>query len=146
MSHPQNYGCFHKTGPANQRPKINPLTLVQCLEFIGADLDSLQVRALLPQYSFHSLSALIETVQTSPQMLARHCIQLVGHMAAGTFVISHSRLHMRCLQSWFSLIYWLNKNRLDKPLLMPSRVKLSLDWWKDPENICIGVPFTQPSP
>lgn len=34
------------------------LTPVQCLEFIGVNLDSLQVRALLPQHRFHSLSTL----------------------------------------------------------------------------------------
>lgn len=38
-----------------------------------------------------------------------------------------------------------HKDRLNKPLLMPSRDTLSLDWWKELSNVHAGIPFTNPS-
>lgn len=78
--------------------------------------------------------------------MARHCLQLLGRIVASTFVISHARLHIRCLQTWFSTVYRLNKDGLDKPLYVPSRVKHFLGWWKDGVNVSSGIPFTQPLP
>lgn len=75
----------------------------------------------------HNLSTLIDSVQTSAQISARHCLQLLGHLAAGRSLITHARLHMRCLQVWFCSVYRLNRDRLDKPLSLSSKVKHSLD-------------------
>lgn len=58
--------------------KKSTLALVKCLEFTGVDLDLLQAKVLLPHHRILSLATLIETVQNSPQISARHCIQLLG--------------------------------------------------------------------
>lgn len=120
------------------------LTPVQCLEFIGAELDILKAFLLL--HRFNTLTSLIETIQASPQTSARNCLQLLGHMATCTPVTPHARFHMRYLQIWFRSVYSLSKDGLKKLLLMPSRVKHSLDWWKEPSNVSAGIPFTQPPP
>lgn len=119
------------------KAQISILTPVQHLEFIDIDLDSPRARAFLAQHRFFSLATLTETVQNSLQILARHCLQLLGHMAVVTAVISHDKLHMQCLQMWFSSVYRPNRDRQEyKPLLLPFRVKISLNWWKDSANIC----------
>lgn len=53
---------------------------------------------------------------------------------------------MRYLQAWLRSVYTPNIDILDKPLSMPSKVKHSLEWWKDSMNVCVGVPFTLSSP
>lgn len=87
--------------------------------------------------------------------LNRHCsiqpsdrnrLQLLGHRAEGTFVISHARFHMCCLQPLLRTVYAPNRDKLHKVLLMPSAIKISLEWWKDPQNVCTGLPFIQPPP
>lgn len=107
------------------------------LEFIGAYL----AKAFLPLHRFNTLTVLINTIQISPQTLARNCPQWLGHMRANTFEISHTRLHMRCLQAWLKMYQtetdWTNYCRC------PQYSKPSLEWWKDLQNVCAAVPFTQ---
>lgn len=69
------------------------------LEFIGAYLDAVKAKAFLPLHRFNTLTVLIDTIQTNSQISARNCLQLLGHMVAGTLVISHMTLHMHCLQA-----------------------------------------------
>lgn len=84
---------------------------VQSLEFIGTDLDVLQAKVFLPQDRFLFLVSL----RCCPQIPASLCLRLLGHMAGSTAMILHARLHMQCLQLWFSSVYRLNRDSLDKP-------------------------------
>lgn len=54
---------------------------VQKLEFIGAYLSSLKVTASLPQQHFTALCNLIFTAVNSPQILAKTCLELLGHVS-----------------------------------------------------------------
>lgn len=54
-----------------QKPSLIP---VQCLESVGANLDTLQAKALLPQHKFLSVVSLIGTIQYSPRIPARLCL------------------------------------------------------------------------
>lgn len=76
-------------------------------------------------------------------MYARTCLQLLGHMAATTFVVKHARLHMRCLRAWLRTVYIPHRHSINRRLTMPSRVKDSLRWWTQHTNVYSGVPFQQ---
>ncbi|XP_053897493.1 uncharacterized protein LOC128844114 [Malaclemys terrapin pileata] len=67
-------------------------------------------------------------------------------MATGMAVIPPARLHMRCIQPWFSSVYRLNRDSLDKSLSLPTKSRNSLDRWKNPANACKGIPFFQAPP
>lgn len=81
------------------------LTLVQTLEFIGTHLSSITERAYLPWHRFVAHFYIANMVQLSPQTTVRNCIQLLGHIAATTFMTEHARLRMHCLQRWFRTIF-----------------------------------------
>lgn len=89
------------------------LVPVQRIEFIGAVLNSTQVRAFLPEGRCQALSDLINQVTAHPLTTARVCLKLLGHMAACTYVVQHARLHLRPLQMWFSLVYSPARHSLD---------------------------------
>lgn len=76
--------------------------------------------------------------------MARNFLQLLGHLAASTFVTQPTRLQFRCFQGWLRTIYILNKHSLDKLMYVPCWVLDSLNWWKDLSKVCAGIPFTQP--
>ncbi|KAG6923628.1 hypothetical protein G0U57_020001, partial [Chelydra serpentina] len=76
------------------------LVPVQRIEFIGALLDASKARASLPPGRFQTLKGLIAMVTEFPVTTARTCLQLLGHMAACTYVVRHARLRMRPLQLW----------------------------------------------
>ncbi|KAG6935820.1 ORF I polyprotein, partial [Chelydra serpentina] len=57
---------FHQLGLQINKKK-STLEPTQRLEFIGADLDSIQAKALLPNHRFMTLTNLISTVTISPQ-------------------------------------------------------------------------------
>lgn len=119
------------------------LALVQSLEFIGVDLDTVVAEALLPSHRFITLPSLVTLVQVSPQTLARNCLQLLGQIATGILVMDHSKLHMRCLQWTLRTVFSPSKRSLNKLLSMPLVVK------KIPllveEHSLHRSPFAQPS-
>lgn len=81
------------------------LTPVQQLVFIGSYLDAVEAKAFFPLHRFNALASLISTVQASPQISARTCLQLLGHKGVGTLIVQHARLHLHCLQGWLRIVY-----------------------------------------
>ncbi|XP_039342215.1 uncharacterized protein LOC120370930 [Mauremys reevesii] len=122
------------------------LTPTQQIEFIGAHLNSIQSRASLPYHRFLTITQLICTLSIHPRTQARICLQLLGHMAATTFLVQRTRLQMRCLQGWLNSNFKPNRQTLGMLLTPPPNVIASLHWWTRPENLCMGVSFQQRSP
>lgn len=81
------------------------LTLTHDLEFIRVRLDSATPRAYLPIKRFHLIWDLVQTVSISPKSRILTCLQLLEYMAASTYVVLHSRLHLRSLQHWLFTVY-----------------------------------------
>ncbi|CAM4700409.1 unnamed protein product [Lepidochelys kempii] len=102
---------FHSLGLQINIQK-STLTLTQQIKFIGAHLDSIQSRASLPYHRFLTITQLIHTLSVCPRTQARICLQLLGHVAATTFVVQYTRLHMRCLQGWLNSNFKPNRHTL----------------------------------
>ncbi|XP_065418201.1 uncharacterized protein LOC135974397 isoform X2 [Chrysemys picta bellii] len=136
---------FGRLGLLVNVPK-STLAPTQRLDFIGAVLDSVTVRAILPESRFLTIQRAVSSVQKFPTTTARCCMQLLGHMAACTHVVRHARLRLRPLQLWFTQTYRPNRDPLDLVVTIPDRVFGSLRWWLDQQQICEGIPFTAPQP
>ncbi|KAM7175694.1 uncharacterized protein RBU57_001734 [Macrochelys suwanniensis] len=81
-----------------------------------------------------------------PVTTARTCLQLLGHMAACTYVVRHARRRMRPLQLWLASEFSQARDGMDKVLTVPGRVLTSLQWWTVPANVLQGIPFREPPP
>lgn len=117
------------------------LSPTQQIEFIGAVLDSTHARAYLPESRFHAISELILDLHHAPVTTAQVCLRLLGHMAACTYVVAHTRLWLRPLQSWLTTVYCPARGPLDLVVSIPILVLSLLRWWLDPWEVCKGVPF-----
>ncbi|XP_065414577.1 uncharacterized protein LOC135973773 [Chrysemys picta bellii] len=111
------------------------LILVQRINFIGALLDSQVAMASLSRDRFKTLKALIASVTAFPVTTARVCLQILGHMAACTYVVRHARLWMRPLQLWLASRYSQARDSLDKVVTVPPKVMADLQWWSLPSRV-----------
>nr|XP_025038833.1 uncharacterized protein LOC112545273 [Pelodiscus sinensis] len=93
-----------------------------------------------------TIRSLVVGLQEFPTTTARTCMRLLGHMAAGTYVVQHARLRMRPLQGWLKVAHNPLRSPLDAVVTIPQDILRSLDWWKDEGTVCAGVRFTKPSP
>lgn len=93
---------------------------------------------------FLMLKHLIMQIQVRPQVTAKLCLQLLGHMAACTFATLHTQIHLHCFQNWPSMVYTPNRCSLNKLLSIPHHVLVSLRRWRNPGKVCSGDPFTHP--
>lgn len=77
-------------------------------EFIGAVLDSGQVRAFLPESRFQTMHDILEGFRQYPTITAKNCLTLLSHMASCMYVVQHVRLRLRPLQclAGISLSTW----------------------------------------
>ncbi|XP_067398957.1 uncharacterized protein [Emydura macquarii macquarii] len=89
------------------------------------------------------MAAIISDLHLSPMTTARHCLQLLGHMAASTYVVRLARLRLRPLQAWLASVYVPHRHSLTRMVLVPPQVLSSLDWWRDPREVMMGVPFRE---
>lgn len=79
-----------------------------------------------------------------PVTIAKTWMRLLGHMAAYTYVVSHARLTCQPLQRWLRSVHNAARSPLYAPL--PEPVLRSLDWWRQEETVCAGIPFVKQSP
>ena len=75
----------------------------QTVTFIGAELNSLQARAFLPQERILKINRAITPFQ--PKKSAHHAQHLLDLMASTTSVIQHAKLKMRALQAWILSLF-----------------------------------------
>lgn len=93
-------------------------------------LDSLMAGACLPLNRLVTLSLLELTIQGSPQTTIKNCLQPPSHMATWTFVTNHVRLCLYCFQGWLKITYSLNRDILDRQVMVLLLIKNSLEWWR----------------
>nr|XP_006120805.1 uncharacterized protein LOC102454881 [Pelodiscus sinensis] len=139
-------------------PKFQ-LVLAQGIEFIGAFLDSTRVRAFLPEPCFHGR-------YSYPAVVPCHCGQKLHEAsgAHGNLHIRHAACHtpllpppdlvchgsqaqQRATRSMFlrvDLQTSLKNAALDGLVILPQSVLRSLNWWLQPQEMCVGSPFTSP--
>lgn len=63
-------------------------------------------------------------------------------MAANTSVTPFTRLHLRGLQAWLHLTYWLTRDHIDSLVTVSSGFLASLTWWSNPNSVMVGTRFT----
>lgn len=108
-------------------------------------LDSRSVRAYLPQERFQMILNLTKH-KADPKTSVRACLGLLRHMALCICVIQFARLHLYFMQGWLKSVYLSHRNHMDKTVTVLHEVISLLSWWKDPIQVCRGVPLSAPLP
>lgn len=99
--------------------KKSCLEPVQCLQYIGAVLNSIQVMSYLSLDRAETIITLTSHICNNPRTSVLHVQRLLGHMAASVAVLPHARLRICPLQLWFILNYRTNSERSQNDRCIP---------------------------
>lgn len=97
------------------------LTPSHNLEFIGTRVDAQSARVYLPTARFELIRDLLQTVSVAPRSHILTCLQLLRHMAATTYVVSHARLYLCGLQHWLFTVYTLGVHSTNETVYSQAR-------------------------
>lgn len=120
------------------------LFLAQRIEFIGAILDSSQARAFHLEYRFQAIFSIVVILKAHSVTTTQNSLRLLGNMASCTYMLQYTRQGLRTLQGSQSSVNLPCNHQLDSCVRVPFLVLTSLDWWTNPANIHVGVPFACP--
>lgn len=113
----------------------------QTTEYLGLVLDSKKGRAFLPTDKIKTLQNRIQVLQQNNRVPLRTAMQTLGTMVASFPAIPYAQFHTRTLQQWILKLQRKDRQNLDRKAVIPTAVKLSLDWWSHPNRAPLGKPF-----
>lgn len=93
-----------------------------------------------------AMGILIYQVMHNCQALVQICLTLMGHMASCIYVTLFTRLHFWCLHAWLWTEYTLSKHSMNTVLIIRTKTRVSLTWWKDLAQAWLHAPFLCPTP
>jgi len=130
--------------------KKSDLVPSQDLVYIGGRFRTLLGQVFLPEKRLQALVSCARSFcQTGSYRTALQFLSMLGLMASTLAVVAHAHLHMRAIQ-WYVKDHWdlrdLSKTRLKHRLLIRPSLVQALQWWIEPANLAIGLPFTPPTP
>lgn len=114
------------------------LISTQKIEFIGALLDSISLRAFLLNEQFLAIYQL----QCQPSTTVCVCLSVLGHLTSCTCTVQNTRLFPYPLQVWLRSVYHLSSQSLDKYKRVSQSMLHSLQLCTALAIVCQGVPFT----
>ena len=121
-----------------EKSHLKPSKIVH---YIGAKLDGLKGRVFLLAERILKIQRALRKFRPKAQVMAKHAQHLLGLMASTTPALSHARLKMRSLQSWFLALFDPMKESQRKRLRVTSELAAQLQWWNCIPHLEIGRPF-----
>lgn len=118
----------------------------QCLDFIGATINTKVGKAFLPEKRLNTIVALCTKVRKQISITARRFLELLGFMASTTFVVPFALLHMRPLQLYL-LAHWRpNVDNIENAIPIKNAFRTHIVWWAEATNLSVGVPLQRDPP
>ena len=112
------------------------------LEYLGMSLDTEQQRVFLPRIKVEAIKELIHLVLSKREPTIRLCMRLLGKLVATFEAVPYAQSHTRVLQAAILSAWSKRPQALEFPLPLSSRVRQSLCWWLDPQNLLKGKSFS----
>lgn len=113
----------------------------QTIEYLGLIINSSTGRASLPQGKITILQERVWKLLRSRRVSLRTAMQTLGTMVASFPAIPYAQFHTRPLQQTILSQQRRDRTNLDRLISIPQTVKLSLDWWTQPQRLSGGKPF-----
>ncbi|XP_041417179.1 uncharacterized protein LOC121393288 [Xenopus laevis] len=124
--------------------KKSNLHPTQSIVYLGLVLDSSQGKAFLPRDKAMTLQSRIRSLMGPNAVPLRAAMQTLGTMVASFPAIPYAQAHTRPLQHTILLHQRRDRANLDRKIIIPSRVQLSLHWWLQPHRSTGGKFFPPP--
>ncbi|XP_068094587.1 uncharacterized protein [Hyperolius riggenbachi] len=121
----------------------NMRTVVNLLQrdcyMVSLDLRDAYLHIPMSLRSQRFLRFAIRTAGESAQTTTiREAMSLLGLMTSAFMTMVWGQFHSRQLQVWILRVWNKKKSSLDDRVLIPPKVKLSLDWWKEQVHLSTG--------
>lgn len=113
--------------------------------FLGSSLDLVRALARPSGDRIDRLRRLIGRVMKEGSSTARLWRSLFGHLASMMYLVPKARQHIRPLQ-FFVQNQWSQDMPDTTRIRLTQSARFQLEWWLDPTNLTLGVPFSTPDP
>ena len=113
--------------------------------FLGSSLDLVRALARPSGDRIDRLRRLIGRVMKEGSSTARLWRSLFGHLASMMYLVPKARQHIRPLQ-FFVQNQWSQDMPDTTRIRLTQSARIQLEWWLDPTNLTLGVPFSTPDP
>ena len=126
--------------------KKSILALLQRTEYLGAEYDSLLLKAFPTQERWLKIQKVIGhflTLKTAP---AKAWCQILGLLTSTQDFTPMGQLAIRPLQFHLNFHWKNHRNNLFFQIPISQNCKTDLEWWLDPQNVLPGVPWVTPPP
>ena len=111
--------------------------------FLGSSLDLVRALARPSGDRIDRLRRLIGRVMKEGSSTARLWRSLCGHLASMIYLVPKARQHIRLLQ-FFVQNQWSQDMPDTTRIRLTQSARAQLEWWLDPTNLTLGVPFSTP--
>lgn len=110
----------------------------QTVEFLGMWLDAKAGTLALTEKRQATLRACLSLFHLGAGVPWKLCLRLLGLMAATVHIVPLALLHMRPVQRHFSRLGLCPQKDHKAIVLVTRRLRLTLQWWENPDILCRG--------